>query len=212
METKKQRSMSAKGFLHKANGRVSAEAFLRQHREWLTTGDLAMMTSPILAKLDSKESLPSATLADIKSVVLAHHLNEEVLKGEAAMTKAGEGGVSSKPYTSTIRDKDGLIAVRMNAKGEEEDLVKSFDLPQDAERWTDRRLFDGAPDCFGEIVMTRAVRMDGTPITTVVLRGDAIARVLKKPKGAVVKKQSKSGGTLSWQGKAKQDHCSFSRG
>lgn len=206
-----ERKMSPKGFLHKANGKISADAFLKQHREWLTTGELAQFTSPILAKLDAKESMPTATLEQIKSVVLSHHLAVEIKKAEVAMDKAQEPG-TSKCYLATIRDSEGNICTRVTEKGETEDLQKSFDLGSDAERWTDRRLYHGASDWFGVIEMTKMFNAHGEPISSVIKREDAMARIDKKVKGPVVKAQPKSTNSLGFGVKAKQSHASFSRG
>jgi hypothetical protein len=206
-----ERKMSPKGFLHKANGKVSAEAFLAQHRAWLTTGELAQFTSPILAKLDAKEAMPTATLEQIKSVVLSHHLAVEVRKAETAMEKASEPQ-TSKNYLATIWDKDGNVCTRINEKGEEVELRQSFDLGSDAERWTDRRLYEGASDWFGVIEMTKMHNAHGEPISTVIKREDAMGRIDKKSKSAVMKAKPKSTNSLGFGVKAKQDHAQFSRG
>jgi len=206
-----ERKMTPKGFLHKANGKVSAEAFLKQHREWLLTGELAQVTSPILAKLDAKESMPTATLEQIKSAVLSHHLAVEITKAETAMEKASEPK-TSKAYLVTIRDAEGNVCTRVNDKGETVDLRQSFDLGSDAEGWADRRLFDGFSDWFGTIEMTKMFRADGTPITNVVLRQDAIARILKVKKGSVMKSKPKSTNALGFGVKAQQSVAKFSHG
>lgn len=194
--------MTPKMFLHRANGKISADAFLKQHREFLESGELAMFTSPILAKVDSKELLPTPGLDELKRIVLSHHLQEEICKAEASMAKAQEGGGGSrKPYLGEIHDKEGTVL-----------LEQAFNTPQECEGWLDRRLFDGEPDCFGVCIAQFMMTKEGEPMTSVVMRGDAIARILKKTKGPVMKAQAKSAGKLSWGAKVKQSHASFSRG
>jgi hypothetical protein len=209
--------MSPKGFLHKASGKVSAGAFLAQHKEWLTTGELAAKTSPILAKLEAGELLASPALDEIRNVVLAHHLEAEVRKGEEQMAKAEAkeaGGGSSKPYLATILDSEGNIPEEYVEKtdpdtgavtGEWKSLQKAFDLPQRAEGWLDRKLFDGAVDWHGEVASTLMTGKDGLPITTQVSRAEAIARILKRPKGAVMNVRGQSTSRLGFGVKSKPD-------
>jgi hypothetical protein len=52
----------------------------------------------------------------------------------------------------------------------------------------------------------------GVVVSTEVDRQDAIARVLRKPKGATTTGGNKSTKSLRWTGRAKQDRASFSRG
>jgi hypothetical protein len=206
-----ERKMTPKGFLHKSNGKLSAEAFLKQHREWLTTGELAQFTSPILRKLDEKEILPTPALAEIKAVVLSHHLAVEVHKAEVAMEKASEP-TTKKNYLVTIRDAEGNVCTRINEKGETVDLRQSFDIGSDAEGWADRRLFEGASDWFGIIEMTKMFKADGSPISNIVLRQDAIARILKVKKSAVMKSKPKSTNSLGFGVKVSQSVAKFSHG
>lgn len=210
------RQMTAKGFLHKAGTKAAfaAQAFLLSHREWLTTGELAQVTSPILAKLDEKLiSVPGIvpgvaaqeSLQEIKTAVLNHMIQADALKAEAAMEKAQEKGVE-KNHIATILDGHGVICTRTKEDGTEEDLIKGFDLPQDAMRWIDRRLFDGASDWNGNLVHTQTNQEEQ------IIREDSIARILKQPRGPVIKPQSKSTPRLGFGVKAKQSTASFSRG
>lgn len=213
METKKERVMGPKGFLHKASGKISAEAFLKQHRAWLETGDLAQYTSPILRQIDAREILPTPGLQAIKAVVLSHHLAVESRKAETAMEKAASEPGTRKSYLATILDAEGnVVCTRINDKGAEVELRESFDLGSDAERWCDRRLFDGASDWFGMVEMTKIHNSDGEPLTTIIMRQDAIARVLKVKKGPVSKSKPKSTGSLSFGVKVSNSVSKFSHG
>ncbi len=202
-EEKKPRNMTEKGFLHKSGRAVSPAGFLAQHREWLLTGQLAVKTVPILEKLDRKEILPTPALIQVRAAVLNHMTVQEL---EKAQKKASEEKQPSSGYTAMILDSVGNVATRINSEGEIEDLIKGFNLPQEAARWTDRRLFDGAPDWTGKITH------QASSITEVVERSDAIARILKKPVGATTKAQSKTTERLSFGAKVSQDRCHFSKG
>lgn len=215
MSEKKERNMTAKGFLHKAGTKAaaSAAAFLSQHRAWLETGTLASLTSPILRKLDDRELMPTPALEAIKSVVLGHMIASEIRKGEEAMAKAQEGSTKApKNWIATIYNAKGEVCTRTNAKGEVEDLEESFDLSQEADRWTDRRLFEGAPDWYGIVAHVSLKNKEGDPLSTVIMRNDAIARIMKAPKGAVMRKTGGSTSKLSFGVKAKNDVSKFSHG
>ena len=207
----KERRMSPKGWLHKANGKVSALAFLQTHRSWLETGEVSQFTSPIIAKLDSGELLPTPTLELIKSVVLGHILASDALKAEKSIEKASEPRVR-KDYLATIRNSRGDICFRINDKGEEVLLQETFDKSSDADRWVDRRLFDGESDWYGIVQHTKMVDRHGHALATVILRMDAMARILKAPKGPVMKGTPKSAGRLSFGVKVKEDRARFSAG
>lgn len=202
-----ERKMSAKGFLHKASGKISAAAFLSQHRCWLETGELSQFTSPILSKLDKGEVLPTPALEEIKVVVLSHHLAEETRKAEAAMEKAAQPQVR-KNYLVTVYNAKGEIQTRKNANtGEDIELIETFDLSSQAEGWADRRLFEGTPDWFATIEHTKIPEL-----TRTVLRADAIARILREKRGPVMKSKPQGTSKLSFGMKCKGDHFQFSRG
>ena len=206
-----ERKMSAKGFLHKAGGKISADAFLAQHRAWLETGDLALFTAPILRKLDSKEILPTPALGEIKQVVLAHHLAAEVQAAEDAMAKADAPKVQ-KNYVVTVYNSRGEVQTRTDPQGKVKDLSEGFLTGQLAEGWADRRLFEGSPDWFAVIESTKMFDAAGDPLATTVMRDDSIARILKQPKGAVMKSKPQSTTKLGFGVKAKQSHAHFSKG
>lgn len=212
---KKERVMSPKGFLHKTTTKAaaSASAFIQAHRTWLLTGELAKVTAPILAKIDSKELMPTPALEEIKGVVLNHMIASEIRKGEEAMARRDAVGESEpKNWIATIFNSKGEIQTRINAKGESEDLQTSFELGQDAERWCDRRLVEGAPDWFGTVTHATMVGKSGDPISSTITRGDAFARVLKQAPGAVMRKVGGTTSSLSFRPKAKGDHFHFSKG
>lgn len=210
-----ERKMTVKGFLHKANAKVSALAFLAQHRVWLETGEHAEVTSPILRMLDEEQLLPTPALDLLKEAVLTHHLRVESAKAERRIEEnQNPSGHSrtNKSWVARIFNKDGHLVETANTKGEIVDLEMMFDMASDADRWTDRRLFEGAPDWFGVVQHTSITRTDGEPITTVIMRDDAIARILKRPAQAASKKQGKGDGKLSFGCKVHQSRATFSHG
>lgn len=215
-ETKKPRVMTEKGFLHKATGKVSASAFLAQHRAWLETGDLAIVTKPVLLTLDEvKQTLLTAkqdtegaakiALDTITKVVLDHMIAKAANKAEEAILNPKEK--TPKNWVATIYNAKGEIQTRVKDNGEIADLQEGFDKSSDADRWTDRRLFDGASDWFGVVASTTMLKIE-----TIVLRDDAIARILKKPAGMVCKSKPQSTPRLGFGVKAKGDHFHFSKG
>jgi hypothetical protein len=83
--------------------------------------------------------------------------------------------------------------------------VSSFNA---AMRMADRRLTDR-----GDSVFATINNNVGKPITTVVQRDDAIARMLKAPKGPATRNTHSGGGSqLGFGIRAKNDTCHFSRG
>lgn len=216
MTEKKARVMSPKGWLHKTTTKAAhnAIAFIDQYREWLSTGELALFTSPILLKVDSKELLPTPALEELKAVVLAHHLAEEIRIATEKMAKADEPTErKTKNYVATVWNSKGEVVQAPDSNGKIKDLKDSFETSTQAERWADNRLFDGATDWFCVVETTHVFKQNGDPFTATILRADAIARILKRPKQPVMKAQkSGKGGKLSWGVKVSESKASFSHG
>ncbi len=212
---KKPRAMGPKGFLFKAEkangGKISANGFLTAHKEWLSTGEIGDITQPILDKWETGAIMATPALQEIKKLVLDYHLATEAEK--LANKGTGAGRVAAvKPYTATIYDAKGNVQTTVNSEGEEKELIKSFALMQEANRWADRRLFEGAGDWFGTVVSNLQTDSEGQNLSWTVLRDEAIGRILAQKPGAVCKKPPKSTGRLSQQMKVSQSHCSFSKG
>jgi len=198
--------MTPKGFLKKLNSKAAASAlcFLSKYREYLTSGDLAETLQPIVEKLDSGELLPTPALSEIRQAVMSHIIAVEAAKAEKAIARANTPARgSSKAFQAVILNQAGLVQTYVNNQGEVKELRQNFKLPQEAERWCDRRLFD-YPHCYGEVLH------HGSPWETIG-REDSIARILKRPKGAVIKR-SPTPGKLSGQIKIRSKHQSFSQG
>jgi hypothetical protein len=204
--------MTPKSFLFKSGTKAanSASAFLAQYRSFLESGELASVTGPILAQVDSKVVFPTEGLALIRNAVLAHHIQAESRKAEERMMRAASDdaeGKPSKPWSVVCYDAKGNVCQRKNDKGELIDLAMSFDLQQRASEWADRRLVnDCASDCFA--VITHGP----TGLDTVSLYVDAMGRQNPKVKGAASKKVGSRDSKLSWGCKVSQSHAHFSHG
>jgi len=202
----KERKMTPKGFLAKTQTKAanSALAFITQYREYLTTGEVADRTSPIIAKLDAGELLPTPALREIQNAVMTHIIKADEKKLEESLTAPANGGGTRKNWRATIYDAAGNVMTRTKESGEVEDLIKGFDLSSDADRWCDRRLFEGTHGWYAIVEHT------SMKVSTRIERGDAIARILKKPKGPTVQVKGKSTKTLGFGVKAKQTRVTFS--
>jgi hypothetical protein len=205
MADTKERKMTPKGFLHKTTTKAanSAIAFLAQYRDYLTTGELKDRTSPIIAQVDAGELLPTPALKEIQYAVMTHIIESDVAKAE----KVAEPGVKQtrKPWRTSIYDAAGVLQTRINGKGEEEDLIQGFDLSQRASEWGDRRLFEGTHGWYAIVEHTVIPN-----ISSRIERGDAMARILKQPKGPAIHQKGKSTKTLGFGVKAKQTRVTFS--
>ena len=149
-------------------------------------------------------------LSLVKDAVFSHHMQAEVSKAERriAESEANPSSAVPKNWLVTVFDAKGNIVLDKDGK----EITMSFELASAADRWADRRLFDGASDHFAVIEHTKIMRADGTPISTVIMRDDAISRILRKPKAPLSKKTGSRDGKLSFGVHAKQDHAHFSRG
>lgn len=209
MAEKKERKMTPKGFLHKTTTKAanSAIAFLAQYRDYLTTGEVASATSPIIAKVDAGELLPTPALKEIQYAVMTHIIQADQTKMEQAAAGSHSSGGTKKPWRTTVYDAAGNVQTRIKNDGEEEELIKGFDLSSDADRWADRRLFEGTHGWYAIVEHTVIPN-----VSSRIERGDAMARILKQPKGPTVAVRGKSTKTLGFGVKAKESRASFSRG
>ncbi len=208
-EPKKERKMSPKGFLAKTQTQAanSAIAFLAQYREYLTTGEVASKTSPILAKVDAGELMPTPALKEIQYAVMTHIIEADTAKLEKSQDTTATRTGTRKPWKATIFNAKGEIQTRITNDGEEEELVKGFDLGQQADRWADRRLFEGTEGWYAMVEHTSIASVKSR-----IERGEAIERVLKQPKGPAIQQKGKSTKTLGFGVKAKETRVTFSRG
>jgi hypothetical protein len=201
----KKNKMTLNGFLKKATAAKSASGFLAQYREYMVTGELAEVLSPIVAKVDEGALLPTPAVLEISNAVMTHIIVLATLKTEMAIEN-GQSTGTKKNYLGTVLDDKGNVCTRIKDNGEEEDLIKGFDLPQDCLRWLDRRLFDGASTWHGKMEHAHSSFVE------VVGRDESIARILKQPKGPAIHKKGVSTKSLGFGVRAKESRSSFSRG
>lgn len=195
-------TMTHKGFLAKTKTKAanSALAFLSAHSEFLLTGALAPLTRPILIKVDAKELLPTEGLKQIKDVVFSHMMALDMAKAQESLTRSEDLKIT-KPYKVTLFSAvDGSVI-----QEDKKDLIKGFDMAQDAERWADLRLVEN-PNSRAEIAW------HGNTTLTLVTRDEAFARVYPKSKGGATKRTGVNMSKLGFGVKASQTRSHFSRG
>jgi hypothetical protein len=203
---RKPRQITEQTFLKKGSVARSAAAFLEANREYITTGKLASLLSPIVSKLDNNELTPMPALNEMLLAVQSHiaaMVNEALEKAaQAALSRAN--GTVKAVSESSIGDKRfvGIVLLR----GLEQEKA-GFKLPQDAERWVDRHLIANDPQCYGKV-------MDGFlgEVWQEVSRDDAFARTFAKKHGSICKRQSRSTPRLGFGVHAKESKQNFSRG
>jgi hypothetical protein len=196
------KNMSVKSFLTKCNSNkasISASAFITAHTEYLLTGEVSYATAPIVQDIVAGKIPATPALQSIKKVVLDHILEVERQKAEESLIPRVSS--ASKPFKCRIVDA-ATGEVCLDDKGD--DLIKTFEKPQDAERWADRRLFDGSPSWYGEVCHKDMP-------WSVVDRNASIGRVLKRPMAPVSKGSPKSSG-LGFGVKVKESVAKFSGG
>jgi len=203
-----ERHITPRTFLKKANSlKISAEVFLQTHRNFLTTGKLGELTSPILAKFDSKEILPSPCLEAISSVVLKYILDQEQQKGEKALLSS-----EPKQYEGTVYDAEGRVCTAVNEHGEDKELVLLSDDGGAIERWLNRRLFDQGPGAYGIIVNHKMLDKEGKFYQVIIQRDDAVWAILRPKKMGAMKRMASKSAPLGWKPKVQGDRFYFSRG
>ena len=200
------RNMSLKGFIHKANGKISAESFLSKHREWLSNNnEVRELTTPILSKVEKGELLPTPALEEIRRVVydcMMVRENENILK-QVDKNRRKYFAKKEGKFAAVILDAQEKVVLEEKPEGWFE-LAKSFDMPQAALRWVDRKLVDNA-GCFG------VIQSNGN-VYEVVEREESLSRLLRQPKKAVCRRMSAGMSRLSFGVKAHQSMTKFSTG
>lgn len=212
--TSKTRQMTPKWFLSLANrsGTKSAANFLASHRNWLENSVLAAEVAPILAQIDSKELYPTPGLEAILHVALAHIMSKDLTKANKQLNSSVELK-TTKPYVAVIMTLEGEVASVLDDKKESKYLRASFDHLQEADRWCQRRLNEGAVGWYGEITWTKVIAKSGIPMVTRVERNDAIRLLSPRSKTPFMHyNKVGGGGRLSNRMSVGQTHVRFSRG
>jgi hypothetical protein len=202
------KSLSPKMLLHRANTSKSAMGFIQQYREYMVSGELADLLSPIVARVDAGSLMPTPAKDEIARATLEHIVACALVKLEEGRDKLmkGETHSSTKRWQASVVDANDVIQTYINEDGEVKDLIKSGDDVSTLDRWLDRKLFEGSSEWHG--IIEHSVMQ----VRTIVERSDAIARILRQPKSAVSRQQSKSAGRLSFGMQVRNDHSHFSHG
>jgi hypothetical protein len=204
-----ERKMGPKGFLQKANRAAvagSAAGFIAAYREYLVNSEVSYATAPLVEKLDKGEAYPTPTLGEIQRAVMAHIMMLDLLKAQESAEKSSKPSQTRKPFIAYIRDGSGKVCLDDEGK----EVKATFDLPQRAFDWVDRRLFNSSPDCFGEVTHLRA--HNPSKATDYVNRDDSIARILKRPRTPVMKVNKPAQSGLGFGVKVKETSVKFSQG
>jgi hypothetical protein len=196
--------ITIKRFATKAlTGNATAAGFISTHRDFL---DQQEVVRPILAAYDRQEVPADIILCQLQSLLVSHMLQLEINKAKAKMDRGAR--VSAVPakyevklYVMQYDKQEQMTVVHLP-----EDKWKANDFGE-AQGLADRRLFTRQDSLYAEIINTQ-----GKPIITHVQRQDAICRTLRAKKGPFCKKMGSASSSLKWYAKAKQSHCSFSRG
>src|SRR5271157_569510 len=139
---KKSRTISLQGWLTKSTQKAataSAAGFLAAHREFLTTGELATKTTPVLAQFDRGEIYPTPTLLKMQSIVLDHMVQIE--KNKAAQASAVAEQEVVKNWVASVYTAEGKLQTRIAKNGEIVELIEAFEKASDADNFCDRYLF-----------------------------------------------------------------------
>jgi hypothetical protein len=199
--------MSPKMLLHRANTARSALGFIKAYREYMLMGELRNRLGPIVSRVDAGEVMPTIALPEIAEAIFTHIVLAEKLKQDEKLAQpVKEDKGTNKPWQVRIVNAKGELQFRVNAKGETEDLEKGFDLAQEADNWSVRRLVECASDCRAETTHS------SMQVQTVMSRQTALATLLRQKRGPTMAPHKKSTDSLGFRMVVRQDHCRFSHG
>jgi hypothetical protein len=134
--------MTPSGLLSRAISAKNADKFFISYREYMmTSSELSDKLYPIIVKVESKSFPAINALEEVRKVISAYLLVKPIKANKSKLNKA---------YIARIVNEFGQIQIE-----HDDELVKSFDLPQQAERWVNNRLFNGAPNWHGEVEWTK---------------------------------------------------------
>lgn len=189
--------LSDKQFVRAASGRVSAIGFLEQYEEHIRTNYPAAIAG--MDKFKSGEMLATPALEFVKNVVRQHIHTGMVRKAEESIRKAHEPAKEKKASSKSGVSGNGKYSIQIFHKCtnertgefsielfEDHNGIHTFQANsyQDAERISDRKLFNLATSSYATITSNLN---NGKSLTTKVKRDDAIGRFLNVRAGAVCK-------------------------
>lgn len=241
-EGKKTRAMNVKRFVRgpTKTSKQTTEGFLSAHMEWLRSHSfldpiLDAYEASIIPPTPTLQAIQSALLDHM----LLQQSREELEKLEAAEE---QGQPEPYTITLMVKTLDPIFFLEKVEVGTVEEVVAYRILTDNGPKWVEtqeetdgyhvmEKKVEVGPAVWGAGTFGAAMNLadrklyaredsvhaiiqntQGVAISTQVNRQDAIARILRQPKGAVSRGGTKSTKSLKWQGRAKQDRASFSRG
>jgi len=210
--------ITIKQWLHYSSTRSAASAigFITKYREFLSSPEVTHIAGPVLAQVDAGTLMPTPALALLKDALNTYQNNKALAEVEAKLAKASETKEekpSSFKWNTIVYDPRGnmIVHTRKDAEGniEHYPLDRTFKFNQHAEGWADGELFDEEPGSYAVITHTP------TGAIETIQRGDAIARIMRSKKSAVVRvgaSPSSLSSSLSFGTKVKETRVSFSHG
>lgn len=116
-------------------------------------------------------------------------------------------------YLAIVMDRWGRLMSRTTPSGKEVEFRELFDLSQDAERYSVRRLVqDCGPGCYALISSTRMMGKDGAPLVLKLTWEDAQFKAFPKPKAPALRTTKSKKGTSFYQMHVGQTRVTFSGG
>ena len=198
------------------NDRLAGEAKLAQRKQQAGKSKLRPTSD---MELPAKEVSPPAYTITLMCKLYTPE-NERLLKAHADASDVpftiGVGLITDiVGYKIRTPQGDVIVDTKNEADGhilletltETRPAVYEADDYGAAQRLADRRLFQREDSVYAIIVNNY-----DRPIETNIMRGDAIARMMPRNKGPATRRTTATSSTLKWQGKAKQDRSSFSKG
>ena len=226
MSESKKRAVTIKSFIKGASSpRISAQAYLEAHEEFLSSGELAPLVTPIIAQVKERKVMPTPALVHIQQVAFDYMMESEKRKALEKLAATASGNKldkhtahrvrSTASQTSVVYDKNGNILTAIDERtGEEYDLIKDHDLFQNAQGWCHRRLDQCEPNAYAIITSNKVITSKGV-MTTRIERGTAISALLKRKPGMgaqISKSAPKSTSRLGFGVKCNPSKATFSAG
>lgn len=202
-------SMSPRRFANLSRARAAQH--LTQYADYLASHDFL---APILSSNSAVESKFSAcqnALFQHWMTTRSVEVNQRIQrKPSKANTKTKKAKAPTHRYMVKVFDADGeqldVAHIKLGEGGSIEKVIKPMEFGADdyasAERAADRRLFQREDASYAEVNNTL-----GEIITTRIDRGDAVARILAKPRHAVMKPGKKTA-SLHWAPKSRASRSS----
>lgn len=189
------------------NARTEPAMFLTEYESWLRKDEVAG-TAAIYEQLEQGLLTPENALAELKNICCNSILtNMNKVKRSAEKAEKPKKTRKPKNYVATVYDAAGNVVEAYNAKYVLKELTAGFDLPQRAQGWGERKLFEHAPvGGYCEVIHAHSNS------SWVITRGDAISTTLTPGRPGASRTTYPKQSGLSWGVKSKPSNPSFSAG